>query len=58
MPGYANLELLVNEKFVLYITMVKILATLKNLYAKAYLSSDTKLKPATERVRHPNLLLT
>ena len=46
---YVNLELSVNEKFVAYGTMVKILATLKSSCAKACYMIQ-KLEPATDRV--------
>ena len=50
--GYVNLELLINEKFVAYGTMVKILATLRSFCANAcYLMQ--KLKPAMRRVYSP-----
>ena len=39
---YGNLELSVNEKFVAYGTMVKILATLRSSYAKASMLFNTK----------------
>ena len=39
---YGNLELSVNEKFVAYGTMVKIVATLRSSYAKASMLFNTK----------------
>ena len=53
---YVNFELLVNEKFVAHGTMVKILATLKNLSAKAYYLIQ-KLEPAIEKVYLPQCFL-
>ena len=47
-----NLELLVNENFVVYRTMVKILATLKSPCAKPC-HLIQKLKPVIERVYLP-----
>ena len=49
---YVNFQLLVNENFVVYGTMVKILATLKSSYAKAYYLIQ-KLEPFIERVYFP-----
>ena len=49
---YANLKLLVNEEFVAYGTMVKILATLKSVFAKKYYFVQ-KREPVIERVYLP-----
>ena len=50
---YVNFELLVNEKFAAYGTIIKVFATLKSPYAKAcYLI--LKLEPAIERLHLPH----